>query len=226
MDEKNQRENKKLSRMEMKKQITKRSSFPSLFPGDLEMNGKVNKMIKYSKTPREVAATKVAVKMLIGEIESAANLERTGRVTSPFCIYCEENYDIKVKDTNQHIISECKSNEDDINIKEANEALLHVIEQNGGENCRPKIEVDKTDKTNFIINPASIQVTHLNEGLSEGNLRNCILASHNFLQVIWNRRRQLKRQHAKRETNRSEDQIKMGDRGHPTKGNIGFYLKK
>ena len=166
-----------------KKQISKKSSMPNLFPGDLSMDGKVNKMIKYASSPKEVAATKVAVKMLIGEIESAENLERTGRETSPYCIYCEENYDEKIRDTNEHMISECKLNEDDDEIREANAALLHVIEQNGGMICRRKIEVDKTDRTNFILNPSSIQVTHLNEGLSEEKLRNCILASHHFLQV-------------------------------------------
>merc|ERR1712131_98774 len=123
------------------------------------------------------------------------------------------------------MISECKLNEDDDEIREANAALLHVIEQNGGMFCRQKIEVDKTDRTNFILNPSSIQVTHLNEGLSEEKLRNCILASHRLLQIIWNRRRRLKR-NAKRETNRSENQVQVGDGRRPTKGNIGFYFKK
>merc|ERR1712131_160027 len=123
------------------------------------------------------------------------------------------------------MISECKLNEDDDEIREANAALLHVIEQNGGMICRQKIEVDKTDRTNFILNPSSIQVTHLNEGLSEEKLRNCILASHHFLQVVWNRRKRLKR-NAKRETNRSENQVQVGDGRRPTKGNIGFYFKK
>ena len=40
------------------KNLNKKKSMKNLFRGDLKMNGKVNDMISYCKTPREVTAAK------------------------------------------------------------------------------------------------------------------------------------------------------------------------
>ena len=78
------------------KNLNKKKSMKNLFRGDLKMNGKVNDMISYCKTPREVTAATIAVKMLIGELPTAEYQKRIGKDSESACIYCDNNYGIKI----------------------------------------------------------------------------------------------------------------------------------
>ena len=100
------------------KSLNEKKSMKNLFGGDLKMNGKVNDMISYCKTPREVMAARIAVKMLIGELPTAEYQKRIGKDKENTCIYCENNYNLKYTDNNEHIITECKMLEDDKTLKE------------------------------------------------------------------------------------------------------------
>ena len=85
----------------------------NLFGGDLMMNGKVNDMISYYRTPRQVTAATIAVKMLIGELPTAEYQKRIGKDSENTCIYCDNIHGLKFPDTNVHIITECKMLEDE-----------------------------------------------------------------------------------------------------------------
>ena len=49
-------------------------STPYIYPGDFNLNGKVNRLLEFQTTEREVAAAKTNVQMLIGEINTQENL--------------------------------------------------------------------------------------------------------------------------------------------------------
>ena len=80
---------------------------PYIYPGDFNLDGKVNCLLNFQTTERGVAAAKMNVQMLIGEINTQENMFRTGRADSPHCIYCINSENIKVVDTLDHILFKC-----------------------------------------------------------------------------------------------------------------------
>ena len=182
------------------KNLNEKKSMKNLFGGDLKMNGKVNDMISYCKTPREVMAARIAVKMLIGELPTAEYQKRIGKDKENTCIYCENNYNLKYTDNNEHIITECKMLEDDKTLKEKIAALMNTISRYGGESCRQKIEKCKMDKTNFILNCTSFQVKHINERVKKEDIKFIISESHQLLLTLWNKRKNLKRNNGSKES--------------------------
>ena len=101
---------------------------------------------------------------------------------------------------------------------------MDTISKYGSENCRQEIEKRKMDKTNIILNCTSFQVKHLNESVKEENLKFILSESHQLLLILWNRRKNLKRNHGSKES-RTSSKIKMGDGVCPTKGKINFHFK-
>ena len=103
--------------------------------------------------------------------------------------------------------------------------MMDTISKYGSENCRQEIEKRKMDKTNFILNCTSFQVKHLNESVKEENLKFILSESHQLLLTLWKRRKNLKRNHGSKESERPSSEIKMGDGICPTNGKINFHFK-
>ena len=75
-----------------KRQLSEKKTMKYFFSGDYSLNGKISKLVNFHTSPREVAAARCNVKMLLDEIESETNLARTGRGGEGMCIYCKDKY--------------------------------------------------------------------------------------------------------------------------------------
>ena len=63
----------------MKSEISKLSSTKFFFPGDFSLDGKPNILISFQKSPKDIAAAKINIKMLLGEYPSNYNKSRSNK---------------------------------------------------------------------------------------------------------------------------------------------------
>ena len=209
-----------------REEMSNKVSQKLIFPGDYKLDGKVNIMIDGGKNPREISAIRTNVKLLIGELETQCNLQRTGRAEEGWCLYCESN-DVYVKDDEIHILFNCPLLSEKSSIVALKDDILRFVEKHCVAGTRQLIERNPSAFTLLIANPGSYQVTHLwTAGIGRDTLTEFIRLSQCYIQAVWNQRKGLRKQYgAKDRKSRNNGEINTPHLHSNDRGNIKFLIE-
>ena len=156
------------------------------FPADYKLNGKLNQLINFQKTPREVAAMRMNVRLLIGDFPTNVNLSRTRRITYNHCDYCENFYSVYNTDSNLHAIITCPLISDNDNLSCLLENLFCRVCELSGITAAHQLSVNSTNLLHLIANPTSFINSYLN--LPVLQIQSLILQTQSFILSCHNER--------------------------------------
>ena len=146
----------------MKSEISKLSSTKFFFPGDFSLDGKPNILISFQKSPKDIAAAKINIEMLLGEYPSNYNKSRSNKDIIVQCDYCSSTYDIYIPDDIVHICANCPllSDKDDLKLEKSE--IVKTVCKLSGINASAALVNSPEDWMAFLLNPLSIINRYLN----------------------------------------------------------------
>ena len=171
----------------MKSEISKLSSTKFFFPGDFSLDGKPNILISFQKSPKDIAAAKINIKMLLGEYPSNYNKSRSNKDIIVQCDYCSSTYDIYIPDDIVHICANCPllSDKDDLKLEKSE--IVKTVCKLSGINAAAALVNSPEDWTAFLLNPSSIINRYLN--IPDTEIKTLILLTQSYILKIHNGRK-------------------------------------
>ena len=182
------------------------------------MDGKPNILIRHQTTPRQVAAAKINIKMILGEYPNKVFLKRIRKEEDDWCDYCYMNHNLLYTDDIKHMITNCTIFADNAQLQTKREEIVKLACNHIGITAADNIHKSADLMTAFILNPSSVQ-HQLSAYLEEKEVTAIIFQTQSFLLELHNVRKRGKSRKNRRNTNQ-ECPVNPGSLPSNTRGNL------
>ena len=212
-----------------KAETSEKKTLELFFPGDYQLDGKLSKLINFQTSPRDVACMRMNVRLLIGDFPNNVNLSRTKRAEYDYCDYCDHEYSVINKDTNEHALLTCPliTDKDDLSLKF--NQLISTVCYISGITYAAKLCSSRINLLHFIANPTSVINCYLH--IPDDQLQNITILTQRYILSCHNERRKIKRKLKIRKPKKSKrrpDQNQLLPVQEDSRGKNGIekYFKK